>query len=210
MQDAVGHGDSDVGPGFQSWQQSADDASTILKNKHPDKTDLIGMGHSFGGILTLQMAAKNQGMFKKVILLDPILMPQQLLDMQLDMKTPNPMSAKALSRRNSWQNRQEAKEYFLSKSIYKTWTAESIECFLDYALEVLEDGTLTLKCPPSIEASIFGSGPQGIWSLIEEVEDDIHIIYGSDSYPFIEMSCQQAGSSIRESLMKNFQEAIVL
>jgi len=192
LQDAVGHGDSDAGDGFVSWQQSADDAIKVLQKECADTADLVGMGHSFGGILTLLMEAKNPGLFSKIVLLDPILIPQQIMEMSASM--PNPMAAKTRTRLNGWESRMQALEYFRSKTAYKNWTDESLEGFVDHALKKADCGQLSLKCPPGIEAEIYESGPDGLWSAIEKVDVDVHIIYGAESYPFIESSCEKAKS----------------
>ena len=201
LQDAVGHGDSDTGNGFQSWQDSADRAVEVLLKESPDKNNVIGMGHSFGGILTLLMEMKYPGLFKKIVLLDPILIPQQIMEMSSSM--PNPMAAKTRGRQNSWQSREEAKQYFLSKTVYKKWTDESVDGFIDHALHSAGGGELTLKCPPDVEADIYQSSPEGLWAAIEKVDVDVHIIYGANSYSFIEGSCEQAkGLNQRISIEK--------
>jgi len=203
LQDAVGHGDSDASDGFVSWQSSADDAVNVLHNECGDKTSLIGMGHSFGGILTLLMEAKNPGLFSKIVLLDPILLPQQIIEMSASM--PNPMVAKTRTRLNSWESRQHALDYFRSKSVYKNWTDESLEGFVDHALRRVDGGELSLKCPPDVEADIFQSGPDGLWSAIEQVNVDVHIIYGAQSYPFIEGSCEKAKSLNKRISLEKIQ-----
>lgn len=192
LQDAVGHGDSDEGAGFESWQKSADHAAEVLLKECVDTNNIIGMGHSFGGVLTLLMEAKHPGLFKKIVLLDPILLPKQIIDLTSSM--PNPMVTKTRNRKSYWRSRDEAKQYFLSKTVYKNWTDESIEGFIDYALDGVGDGGVSLKCPPEVEAAIYDSSPEGLWAAIEAVDVDVHIIYGDKSYPFIEASCEQAKS----------------
>ena len=196
LQDCVGHGDSDEGAGFVSWEKSADDAYQIIleqlgsgKGKHP----LVGMGHSFGGILTLKIAAKHPDLFDCLVLLDPIMMPEEFMKMSQDM--PNPLAAKTRVRRNNWANEEEAVAYFRSKSAYKDWSEESLDNFVKQGLAVNEEGGLNLKCPPAVEADIFSSTPAGLWDDIRGLSVPTVILYGDSSYPFMESACQQASQN---------------
>ena len=59
--DCVGHGDSDPGQGFVSWEQSAEHVYAVIQHKIKKgdiQGSLLGLGHSFGGVLTLKLAAR--------------------------------------------------------------------------------------------------------------------------------------------------------
>lgn len=190
LQDAVGHGQSDVGSGFESWKASADHGHDVILREIGENKNTIGMGHSFGGILTMLMAAENPNLFSQLILLDPILIPEQILAMKTSM--PNPMAEKTRQRQNYWPSQQAALEYFRSKSVYKNWTQDSLHSFIDHALKQTEDGGYCLQCPPDVEADIYQSNPQALWQIIGQIDVDVHIIYGEQSYPFMEQSCKKA------------------
>lgn len=193
LHDCVGHGDSDAGRGFVSWEQSAQhvyDVISFQRDKGEIQGPLIGMGHSFGGVLTLKIAAKYPELFRCLVLMDPIIMPEVFIQMQGTM--PNPLAEKTRVRRNHWQNQAEAFAYFRSKSAYKDWHDDSLNSFVTHALYQKDEGGLALKCPPDIEADIFNSTPQGLWDDIRALTVPTIILYGDKSYPFMESACKQA------------------
>lgn len=196
LHDCVGHGDSDAGEGFVSWEQSAQLAYEVLsyqQGKGDIQGPLIGLGHSFGGVLTLKMAARYPQLFRCLVLMDPIIMPEAFMQMQGSM--PNPLAEKTRSRRNHWSDAAEAFAYFRSKSTYKDWHDDSLNCFVQHALYQKEAGGLALKCPPAIEAAIFSSTPQGLWDDIRALKVPTLILYGDASYPFMESACLQASEN---------------
>ena len=201
--DCVGHGDSDEGQGFVSWEQSAQHAYEVIQHKI-EKGDiqgpLLGLGHSFGGVLTLKLAAKHPELFESVVLMDPIIMPEAFIKMGADM--PNPLAVKTRKRRNHWDTAEEAFAYFRSKSAYKDWSNESLNSFISYALYAKEEGGLSLKCPPSVEADIFSSTPQGLWDDIRSIDTPVTILYGDSSYPFMESACLQAAENPKITIEK--------
>lgn len=196
LHDCVGHGDSDAGEGFVSWEQSAQQVYEALCYQQDNgdiKGPLIGLGHSFGGVLTIKMAARYPHLFRCLVLMDPIIMPEAFIDMQGTM--PNPLAEKTRTRRNHWSDSAEAFAYFRSKSTYKDWHDDSLNCFVEHALYQKEEGGLALKCPPAIEAAIFSSTPQHLWQDIRSLKVPTVILYGDASYPFMESACLQASEN---------------
>lgn len=198
IQDCVGHGDSDVGSGFQSWQQSAQHAYEVLQYKLDRgiiQQPLIGMGHSFGGVLTIKLAAKYPELFQQLVLLDPILMPEIMFQLKENANFRNPLAEKTRTRKSSWDNRNQALAYFKTKSAYKTWCEDSLNSFIEYGLDHHDNGRVSLKCPPAVEADIYSTAPDGLWDDIRKLKVPTTILYGDKSYPFIEASCQTASEN---------------
>ncbi len=203
LHDCVGHGDSDPGQGFISWEQSAQHVHDVIQYKMDKgalQGPLLGLGHSFGGVLTLKLAAKYPDMFRCLVLMDPIIMPEAFIDMGAGM--PNPLADKTRKRRNHWDNPEQAFSYFRSKSAYKDWSDKSLNSFITHALYGNKEGGLSLKCPPSVEADIFSSTPEGLWEDIRSIKVPTTILYGDSSYPFMESACQQASENPNISIEK--------
>ena len=94
--------------------------------EHASKThgEGIAIGHSFGGTLSLLAQAKEPGLFKKIILLDPpifshakriILSFLRKLGLEY-LVTP---AKKSIKRRESFNSREEALDYFSSKTLLR-------------------------------------------------------------------------------------------
>ena len=199
LSDAQGHGKSDVGEQFVGWNRCADYAIEVLdahRQRWPDQP-VYGVGHSFGGVLTLLMAAKRPDLFDRVVLLDPVLFSRAMIGVMalsdvVGLHSRNSMATRARQRQAHWQSREIAWEYFHERGIFKGWHVQSLAAYIDHALKPASDGSLSLRCPPSREAEIFSSFPRGLWTAVGAVKVPITIIYGSKTYPFVPKSAQAA------------------
>src|SRR5690606_15849945 len=81
LSDAQGHGHSDVGGHFVGWSRSAELAIQALDEyrSHWPEQPVYGIGHSFGAVLTLLMAAQRPDLFDRLILLDPVLFSRSMI-----------------------------------------------------------------------------------------------------------------------------------
>ena len=72
-----GHGLSHAGQAFAGYDNTIAICHDVIQRHIKPKYDgeIIGMGHSMGGILTLLLAEKYPGLFDRLILLDPVFFP---------------------------------------------------------------------------------------------------------------------------------------
>src|SRR5690606_33260924 len=201
LSDAQGHGLSDVGERFVGWNRSAELAIKALE-AHRDRwpaQPVYGLGHSFGGVLTLLMAAQRPDLFDRVVLLDPVIFTRRMIGVMalsdvVGLWQRNSMATRARKRQRVWPSRQAAWEYFHGRGMFKGWHEDCLAAYIDHALKPEGDGSLSLRCPPSREADIFSSFPRGLWRAIDRVKVPVTIIYGEQSYPFVPVSAEQARS----------------
>jgi len=196
-QDYQGHGESDLCKEFSGWQGAIDQVQAVMKDQqiNNQQTPLIGFGHSYGASLSLIMAAKDENLFSSLILLDPMIFPQPMLDMMDTMKPgENPMSDRIANRISEWSSRKAAKEYFASKKAFREWREDALESFLDYTLaEHPETGVVSLICPPSLEAQFVSSPLTTIWHAIDTVKIPTVMIHSEDNTSPLRQSCIDAG-----------------
>jgi pimeloyl-ACP methyl ester carboxylesterase len=164
--DARGHGDSYAGdvPADYDWDFFVDDllavAKILLKQSQYKNIDL-GIGSSFGGIITAAAEAKQPGLFKRIALLDPPIHPTPLLveRFHLDIEPVNPVKsvlvAQTLKRRTHWPSLDEPRTSWRHKGMFANWSDEAFELYLAECLKVAQDGSVSLKCDPEVEAHIF-------------------------------------------------------
>ena len=162
--DARGHGDSSKPPGVEAyrWTTMARDlvcvADWVIERTDAQAIDL-GVGHSFGGTLTMAAAAERDGLFRRALLIDPVLLPAAATFAPEALVGENPMAARALKRRHAWQSRDAALAFFAEKPLFESWPASALSIYVDEGLADAEQG-VKLKCPGRVEAAIFNGSRQ--------------------------------------------------
>ncbi|HVT34429.1 MAG TPA: alpha/beta hydrolase [Nevskiaceae bacterium] len=199
--DIEGHGDSDAAENYSGTGAVIARIPQVMADLQLPATPLIGMGHSYGGALTLAVAARNPGLFRALVLLDPILLPWPAYwSMRMAaLLHRHPMAESARRRRDRWASRVEAFERLRGRGIYAGWSDEALNCFIDYATRDAADGTRVLCCPKGIEAQIFEQ-PVYPWRLLPKIEVPVLFLRGAQSYGFFawaERLAQRANPRVR-------------
>ena len=186
LHDIEGHGASEPPARFSGIRALTRRISEVIRDQGLlDGRPLIGMGHSFGAALTLRLAALHPGLFKAVVLLDPIVLPAPIWAVwrALGQVGFNPMARAARARRQSWPSRDEARERLRGCGIFVGWTEEALQCFVDHALTE-EGGEIRLCCPPELEAQIY-ERPIFPWIAVRRAHLPILFLHGAQSYGFL-------------------------
>lgn len=181
--DARGHGDSaqPEGPHAYAWSRFADDllaVATQLRalSGHPIA---LGVGHSFGGTAMIGAAARQDDLFARLVLIDPVIPPppgtaggrQPHIDH---------LVGRARRRRAEWPSRQAARAWCASRPLFRAWQPEAIELYLLDGLRERADGSLALKCPPAVEAAVFaGSAGTDVFDLARRVHTPMELLWAA-------------------------------
>ncbi|OWY19958.1 alpha/beta hydrolase [Sphingobacteriales bacterium UPWRP_1] len=105
---------------------------------------VVGVGHSMGGVITLLAALKRPDLFSRIILLDPPLFGRRK---QWFMRTVRllrlnryiPPANKARKRRTHFNSKTEALEYFRHKPLFRNFTPDSLNNYVEYGLMPVPD-----------------------------------------------------------------------
>ena len=181
MQDMQGHGESDTGELFAGWENAIKHAFSVIDNFDLKSrgSAFIGMGHSYGASLSIIMAVQRPELFDGLILLDPMLMPPELLvKMPID---ESPMAQKTLRRKAKWDNLEQVHRFFRSKPAFEQWTDEAFNSFIDHTLDLHSDGSYHLKCTPQTEAEVLAGPLETIWENLEKLTVPTVILHGDDA-----------------------------
>jgi pimeloyl-ACP methyl ester carboxylesterase len=164
--DARGQGDSSLPPegtaieGF-TWPALRDDliavADTLLAETGAEQVAL-GLGHSFGGTLTLAAECARPGLFERIVLVDPVILPPMTPEERKARAGEVGLADRARKRRDTWPSREAAREHFAARELFANFTKTAYGLYIDEALRELPDGQVTLKCPGAVEANVFDSG----------------------------------------------------
>ncbi len=191
LHDIEGQGDSGVPPRFRGSRTMLRRVPEVMDDCGLPAQGLIGMGHSYGGAMTLRLADRHPGRFRALVLLDPILLPTHLwLGLKLASALGrNPMAGAARRRRALWASRDDARSRLAGRGVYAGWTDEALDHFLDHATRDTPEGR-ALCCPPAIEAAIFEQ-PFYPWAAIRRLRIPTLVLIGRDSYPFFPQTARR-------------------
>lgn len=190
--DIEGHGASEAPARFSGLDAVAARIPHVIQQQGLAGQSLIGMGHSFGAAMTLRVAAENPGLFKALVLLDPITMPAPLWAVWRGMGVLglNPMARMARRRREVWPSRAEALNRLRGRGVFAGWPEAALTDFVDYALGP-KGGQWGLRCPRELEAQIY-ENPVYPWRYFRQARLPILFLYGAQSIGFMPMAARNA------------------
>ncbi|MDY6829542.1 MAG: alpha/beta hydrolase [Pseudomonadota bacterium] len=203
LTDVQGHGDSDAGGAFLGWNRTAEHCIQVIeafRAKYAAGVPWVGMGHSFGGAMTLCLAGLQPNAFSAWVGLDAVLHPPTLnpvvrVARLLGLMDRSPMVRQALARTSQWPNRESAWNHLHGRGGYRGWDDQAFRCFVEYGLGEASDGTVRLKCPPWLEAQIYGSQPLNYWRLLKRVKAPGLLLHGDRTIPFVAPASRKAAQS---------------
>ena len=193
ISDAQGHGDSDHGGRFVGWNRSAELAVEAFEAGRAafGEVPRFALGHSFGGVLSGLILARQPALFQRAVLLDPVLFTPNMLRLKQVLGALglydrlNDKAKRARARRNHWADADEARNRLRGRGIFKNWDESALTAYVEHAMKPHPEGGLQLKCHPDREAEVFSTAPQGLWRALRQVRTPSTLIYGQDSYPFV-------------------------
>lgn len=179
--DRIGH--NPLYPVGENWHNLV--AEIIASIKSQTAKQVIGLGHSLGGVLTLLAAIEEPALFKAVIMLDsPLIGPFKSNMVRLakglgviDRITP---AFRTKGRRVYWQNKEQLIEYLKTRQLFKTFSDDCLNDYITYGLEHQGDGYY-LRFNSHIEYQIYRTIPHIIPKLQRQLVVPTALIYGDKS-----------------------------
>lgn len=147
----------------QRWPLMLDHAiASIQRSAHEPRQQRVLVGHSMGGYLALQAAARHpEGISHVVLIESPIPTGWKSALLSLAQITglaykggPAPVAAR---RRDSWPSRAAAQEFFAGKPFVQRWAPGVLSDFIEHALVDAEGGGVQLRIPRDTERDIYAN-----------------------------------------------------
>lgn len=168
--DARGHGDSSgldelSVPEDFDWDYFVTDLVAVAQQLLAETgltTISLGLGSSFGGIVTAAGEASEPGLFERIVMLDPPIHPTPELLQALSLPVVDTGSQReglveqTLKRRALWPDREAAWDAWRQKPLFAPWLDEAFALYLSQGMQTVDEG-VRLKCDPRIEAHIFAT-----------------------------------------------------
>lgn len=191
-------GESDAGEAFVGWHGNGrllEETTHALRERFGDAAR-YALGHSFGGVATAYLLAAQTQLFRRAVLLDPVLFSPMMISASafstwLGRDPPGGMSERARRRWHTWPNREAAHVDLYDRGIFKGWDDEALRAHIAHALRDNSDGSVSLRCAPDLEATIFASWPKALWPTLRRVRTPTLVLHGDVSYPFVGASARR-------------------
>ncbi len=188
---------------LHQWDVLAEDM--LVGMQQHGLTDVIGIGHSMGGIASLIAAVKDPERFKALILLDPtIFLPQWLEPMEQMQRDGSirefPMATGALRRRRYFENADAAFESWREKPLFQDWPEETLRLYANHGTRPIADRpSHELVWSPEWEAYYFCTAYTRTWDLAPKLKRDLPllVIRGAESDTFM----PETATLFRETLL---------
>ncbi len=160
---------------YRDWQADADDL--LAGFQVHDLPDVVALGHSLGGVVSMLALLKAPARFKALIMLDPpILLPDMLNVIRgawdggyVDQM---PLVQGALRRRQVFASRQEAFERFRQKLLFADWSDESLWLYIEHGTRKRSiEGDYELIWSTDWEAHYFSTVYLQIWDVLPRLTE---------------------------------------
>lgn len=168
----------------QNWDMFITDLEQVVSTI--TTPPVIGIGHSFGGYLTYAAAAVFPHLFARVILLDPIIFPQQMVWMAALLRKTGlagklKLARMTRARKSEFESRQAALMHYTGKGMFRSWHPEYVRAYVNTAIEKDTADTWSLCCHPEFEAQIYESVPFNTWQHADRIRVPVLVVRGQDS-----------------------------
>lgn len=175
--DARGHGDSSRPPRHEdyAWREFSADVGAVARRlaEETGRPVALGLGNSFGGTALLLAEVDEPGLFERLVLVDPVLLPAPGGE---GGAPPTPGQAPTLidttlERSAVFPDRATARSKWATKRLFERWQPRALELYVSEGLRDRPDGQVELKCAPETEAAVFANSVGSrVWDVPERVK----------------------------------------
>ena len=166
--DLRGHGASEGEP-ISHWREMVDDVTAVFDQLRLRRA--VGVGHSMGAHVLVQVAAEMPDAISRLVLFDPVILAPEFYAEGAELFTsdaPHP----TIRRKRDFASVEAMMERFAGREPYSLFTARVFEDYCRHGLTEREGGGYELACAPEMEASVYGSSRSnaGIHDAARKVE----------------------------------------
>jgi len=192
--DQRGHGDSEKPPSGYDWTGFGADILAVVDAA--DASGAAGVGHSAGAAALIHAEAARPGTFRKLVLMDPVLISPDMR--AIADVVENPMAEAARRRRAIWDSREEMAARLRDGTPLAEWRDDFLRAYVDGGTIPTEDGRFVLKCPPEIEAQVYeGSGRHDGYEKLSRLTCPVLFMAGERSHMWASPRRDEAAAQLR-------------
>ena len=171
-----GHGRSPFSEPIDAWRSIATDLGELIDSLA--LRDAIGVGHSMGAHCMTQVAYDLPTVFKRLLLVDPVISPPIVYEHDRHANFDGPHEHPIASRRSAFDSWQAMRDHFKDRPPYSLWQPAVLEDYCRFGLMPSESGNgYELACAPLVEASVYYFQRHGkIHHLLPEITIPVTVL----------------------------------
>ena len=158
-------------PELLDWNCFTDDLLETLVATQSEPVWM--MGHSMGGVVSIQAAARQPELFRGLVLIDPVFPTPQALEAQrklpAEAREQIPLVRKTLTRPNRFASRQEAFDFHRGKRVFADFSDSVLWDYINAGTRERPGGDYELAYCREWEAAAYRSGPE-VWAELAAVK----------------------------------------
>lgn len=159
---------------FRHWRELGSDLAGFLREQ--GLRGIIGAGHSLGAVTTLLCAVANPGLFKALVLIDPVIVPVHMAPVvaaavRLGLSSRARPPAGARRRRLDWPAREVLWRAYRATPVFARWQDVFLRDYIASGTVESPTGGVRLRYPREWEARIFETVPADVWLSIPRLRD---------------------------------------
>lgn len=195
--------------GFRDWDTFVEDMIRFFDER--GETNVIGVGHSLGAVVTLAAALRRPELFRALVLIDPVLFRQRrLLGMDIFrrlglLQRVHPLIGPALRRRRIFADADEMFSRYRRAPVFKRLDDRGLRAYVDSMAKPRPDGQVELSFSPEWEAKIYEVGPLNLWPQLQALRRPSLFIRGSESDTFLPPAARKVKSALPEAAIQDIE-----
>ncbi len=168
---------------LKGWNHFADDMIRFLDEQ--GLKNIIGFGHSLGGVTSMMVAIKRPDLFSKLVLLDPVVLSGAWMKMLTILplflkKKIIPVAQIANKRKDQWDSKNAVYESWRSKRVFTKLSDEQLRLLVDHSIIANKNGGVTLAYSKAWEAQVYASAPV-FFNQLDKVKIPLVVVRGAES-----------------------------
>lgn len=189
---------------IDGWEPLATDLRHGLRGAGLE--GIVGVGHSLGGVISMMAAADDPGLFRALVLLDPVLFTGWLswgwrLTKALGQGHRFSLVRKARRRRERFDSRAAIVRAWRGRGIFRDWADGVLEDYLEAGFADDADG-VRLVYPKAWEARIFRLTPHDAWLFVRRLEIPVLALRGATSDAFRRPAARRVAREARHGVWR--------
>jgi pimeloyl-ACP methyl ester carboxylesterase len=162
-----------------------------------DLRDVVAVGHSFGGVASMNAAILDPSRFRALVLLDPTFLHENIVDMiaaamAQGISDQHPLAQGAIKRKRDFESVEAFYERYRTKPTFADWDEEAMRLYAEHGTKPQGEGRV-LTWSAEWEAFYFSTGFAETWRTIPKLNDLLPtlILRGGNSDTYTADSAQR-------------------